>query len=222
MYEQPIQVAIADDQRLLRQTLRMLIDAQPDMAAPWEASNGHEAVALVAEHHPDVLLLDIRMPGLDGLGALQRIRDQAAPASTKILMLTMYELDDYVRRALSLGANGFLLKDAEPEQILTAIRRVHQGDPQLSPSITASLIHQYLAEPTAPSPNHRTQQQLNTTLTPREREVLTLIGQGLTNEEIMAELVISKGTIKSHIAALRRKTNARDRVQLALLGQQLR
>lgn len=219
MTQAPIRVAIADDQTLLRQTLRALINAQPDMEAPWEAANGQDAVSLVGVHQPDVLLLDIRMPGVNGLDALHQIRAHQPDTPTKIIMLTMYELDDYVRQALALGANGFLLKDAEPNQILDAIRRVKTDGPQFSPSVTKTLITRFInsTAPSPPSPD----QTLIADLTPREREVLTLIGQGLSNEEIMATLVISKGTIKSHITSLRRKTNARDRVQLALLGQQL-
>lgn len=214
-----IRVAIADDQTLLRQTLRALINAQPDMEAPWEAANGQDAVALVSTHQPDVLLLDIRMPGMNGLDALHQIRAQQPHSPTKVIMLTMYELDDYVRQALTDGANGFLLKDAEPEHILAAIRRVQTDGPQLSPSITETLITQFISatQPTVSSAD----QAILADLTPREREVLTLIAQGHTNEAIMATLHISKGTIKTHIAALRRKTNTHDRVQLALLGTRL-
>ena len=133
-------------------------------------------------------------------------------------MLTMYELDEYVRQALATGADGFLLKDAEPDHILRAIRRVRTDGPQLSPSITQTLITQFINADTPPAPPPPPGLD---DLTPREREVLTLIGQGYSNDEIMAKLVISKGTIKSHIAALRRKTRAKDRVQLALLGTRL-
>ena len=215
---EPIRVAIADDQTLLRQTLRALINAQDDMDAPWEAANGSDAVALVRVHHPDVLLLDIRMPGMNGLDTLHQIRAQLPHSPTKIIMLTMYELDEYVRQALATGADGFLLKDAEPDHILRAIRRVRTDEPQLSPSITQTLITQFINADTPPAPPPPPGLD---DLTPREREVLTLIGQGYSNDEIMAKLVISKGTIKSHIAALRRKTRAKDRVQLALLGTRL-
>lgn len=219
MTQAPIRVAIADDQTLLRQTLRALINAQPDMEAPWEAANGQEAVSLVSTHQPDVLLLDIRMPGMDGLNALHQIRAHQPHSPTSIIMLTMYELDEYVRQALADGANGFLLKDAEPELILDAIRHVQTDGPQLSPSITKTLITQFInaTQPKAPSDD----QAILDDLTPREREVLALIAQGHTNEDIMAALHISKGTIKTHIAALRRKTNTHDRVQLALLGTRL-
>lgn len=219
MTQAPIRVAIADDQTLLRQTLRALINAQPDMEAPWEAANGQEAVSLVSTHQPDVLLLDIRMPGMDGLNALHQIRAHQPHSPTSIIMLTMYELDEYVRQALADGANGFLLKDAEPELILDAIRHVQTDGPQLSPSITKTLITQFInaTQPKTPSDD----QAILDDLTPREREVLALIAQGHTNEDIMAALHISKGTIKTHIAALRRKTNTHDRVQLALLGTRL-
>lgn len=219
MTQAPIRVAIADDQTLLRQTLRALINAQPDMEAPWEAANGQDAVSLVSVHQPDVLLLDIRMPGVNGLDALHQIRAHQPESPTKIIMLTMYELDEYVRQALTDGANGFLLKDAEPTQILDAIRRVQTDGPQLSPAITRTLITQFINQDQPPQPTP--DQAILADLTPREREVLTLIAQGHTNEEIMATLHISKGTIKTHIAALRRKTNTHDRVQLALLGTRL-
>lgn len=223
-----LRVAIADDQTLLRSTLSLLVNSQPDMTVVGEAVNGQEAFQLVSREHPDVLLLDIRMPGQNGLDALASIRKNPAFTSTKIIILTMYELDDYVRDALRLGADGYILKDNQPDQILDAIRRVHTLGTQLSPSITRSLISQFVHQA---EPVHRLDQagcaipppgaNWQDSLTPREREVLNLIGQGLSNEEIMAALVISKGTIKSHIAALRRKTQARDRVHLALLAGQL-
>lgn len=217
-----IRVGIADDQTLLRQTLRLLIDHQPDMQAKWEADSGMETLALVRDHRPDVLLLDIRMPGLNGLDTLRRLRADKANDSTRVLMLTMYDLDDYVRQALTLGANGFLLKDSKPDQILEAIRRVGTEGTQLSPAITQSLIERFINSPggTQGQPA-KEMRHLRDALTPREQEVLHLVGQGYSNEEIMDELVISKGTIKSHIASLRRKTNARDRVHLAMIANDL-
>lgn len=220
-----LRVAIADDQTLLRSTLSLLVNSQPDMTVVGEAVNGQEAFQLVSREHPDVLLLDIRMPGQNGLDALADLRKNQAFTTTKIIILTMYELDDYVRDALRLGADGYILKDNQPEQILDAIRRVHTLGTQLSPSITQSLISQFVHTsdsvdyPISVAPIHN--DHWIDTLTSREREVLSLIGRGFTNEEIMATLVISKGTIKSHIAALRRKTQVRDRVQLALLASQI-
>ena len=215
----PIRVAIADDQALLRGSLSALLAAEEDFTLLWQASSGTEACRLCAKDSPDVLLLDIRMPEGNGLEALRQIRARHG-FDIRILILTMYELDDYLRHALRDGADGYLLKDTAPDDLIAAVRGAALGHPQLSPEITRTLIGSFVrglpsddagAVPAVPlMPGEH--------LTPREYEILALIAEGLSNEEITDRLLISRATLKSHIAALRRKTGLNDRVKLALLG----
>jgi len=202
-----IRVLIADDQVLLRGSLRMLVDSASDLTAVGEAGTGAEAVALAAAENPDVILMDIRMPGLDGIEATRQITASAGP---RILVLTTFDLDEYVFAALRAGASGFLLKDTPPGDLLAAIRVVAAGDALLSPSITRQLIGEFARQPAA----HAT--TALTDLTEREREVLTLIGLGLSNTEIAGRLYVSMSTTKTHIGRLLMKLGARDRAHLVI------
>ncbi|NAS22220.1 response regulator [Herbidospora sp. NEAU-GS84] len=207
-----IHVVIADDQPLLRHSLAAVIGAQPDMAMAGEAGTGDEAVAVCAATRPDVVLMDIRMPGMDGIEATRRIL--AAGDEARVIVLTMFELDEYVRAALLAGASGFLLKDAHPDRLLDAIRRVHQGESLLAPSVLERLIESYVSRP-APAKSVKT-------LTERETEVLTLVGHGLSNDEIAARLTISIKTVKTHIGNLLSKLHARDRAHLVIAAYESR
>jgi DNA-binding NarL/FixJ family response regulator len=205
-----IRVLIADDQVLLRGSLRLLVDSAPDLSAIGEAGTGAEAVELAAAEKPDVILMDIRMPGMDGIEATRRITTAAATAGTRILVLTTFDLDEYVFAALRAGASGFLLKDTPPGDLLAAIRVVAAGDALLSPSITRQLIGEFARQPAAHAMATLTE------LTDREREVLTLIGLGLSNTEIAARLYVSMSTTKTHIGRLLMKLGARDRAHLVI------
>lgn len=215
----PIRVAIADDQALLRGSLCALLNSENSFEVLWEAASGPEALRLCAEALPDVLLLDIRMPGGDGLDALRQIRALHG-RSIRILMLTMYEVDDYLRQALADGADGYLLKDSAPDELITAVKGAAKGHPQMSAQVMRTLMSSFIHG--VPSRGLDTPPEVplltGEHLTPREREVLALIAEGLSNEEIEQRLVISRATLKTHIASLRRKTGVNDRVKLALLG----
>ncbi len=206
----PIRVLIVDDQPLIRHSLRLIVDGEPDLAAVGEAESGEEAVARAEELRPDLVLMDVRMPGGDGIEATRRIVSIAALESTRVLVLSMFELDEYVDAALRAGASGFLLKDAPPEQLADAIRRTHSGESLFAPSILARLVEEYLGRSAPPTSNGLG------ALTSREAEVLTLIGRGLSNDEIASRLVISMGTVKTHIGSVRAKLHARDRAQLVI------
>ncbi|GAB1819527.1 response regulator [Herbidospora sp. RD11066] len=201
-----IRVVIADDQPLLRHSLAAVIDADPDMTMAGEAGTGDEAIRVCAAQAPDVVLMDIRMPGMDGIASTRHI--MKAHPSIKIIVLTMFELDEYVRAALQAGAAGFLLKDAHPDRLLDAIRRVHQGESLLAPSVMERLIEAYVSRPTPA--------RTVGSLTERETEVLTLVGHGLSNDEIAARLTISIKTVKTHIGHLLSKLHARDRAHLVI------
>jgi DNA-binding NarL/FixJ family response regulator len=206
-----IRVLIADDQVLLRGSLRLLVDSAPDLTAIGEAGTGAEAVELAIREQPDVILMDIRMPGMDGIEATRQITAATATAGTRILVLTTFNLDEYVFAALRAGASGFLLKDTPPSELLAAIRVVAAGDALLSPSITRQLIGEFARQP-APA---RPVQDL-AELTEREREVLMLIGLGLSNTEIAERLYVSMSTTKTHIGRLLMKLGARDRAHLVI------
>lgn len=206
----PIRVVLVDDQALLRGSLVRLVDAEPDLVVAGEAADGVEALEVLRANRPDVVLLDIRMPRLDGLAVARRVCADPDLVGTRVVMLSMFELDDYVYAALKAGASGFLLKDAPPEVLLDAVRRVHAGECLLAPSILTRLVEHYTATAGAPPPAATDQ------LTDREREVLTLIGRGLTNDELAQRLVISRATVKTHIAHLLAKLGARDRAQLVI------
>ncbi|MEU5979975.1 response regulator transcription factor [Streptomyces sp. NPDC047315] len=212
-----IRVALADDQALLRATFRILIDAAPGMSVVGEAANGQEAVGLAHDHHPDVLVMDIRMPGTDGIAATDLIASDPALASTRILILTTFEDDENVARALRAGASGFLGKDVSAEVLLTGIKTVAAGESLLSPAATRSLISRFL---TTPEPRTPVTPPRLTTLTEREREVALLAALGRTNDEIAQYLVVSPLTVRSHIQRAMTKVGARDRAQLVVAAYQ--
>ncbi|MFD5732310.1 response regulator [Streptomyces sioyaensis] len=212
-----IRVLLADDQALLRGTFRMLIDSDPDMEVVAEAATGREAIHLARTQQIDLILMDIRMPDLDGLAATKLISDDQDLADVKILVLTTFENDEYVAEALRAGASGFLGKGINPDELLNAIRVVAAGDSLLSPAATKSLIARFLAQPAAPGP--RTHPQL-ATLTPREHEVVTLVAAGLSNDEIAARLYVTPLTAKTHANRAMTKLGARDRAQLVVIAYQ--
>jgi DNA-binding NarL/FixJ family response regulator len=211
-----IRVAIADDQKLVRAGFRVLVDSAPDMTVVGEATTGRDAVQLVGESHPDVVLMDIRMPDLDGIEATRLISGSPALAGTRILILTTFETDDDVVEAMRAGASGYLLKDAEPSELLDAIRVVAQGEALLAPSVTRRLIAAFVAS-SARQPSPPSLARLDT-LTDREREVLVLIANGLNNAEIADVLFVSVATAKTHINRIMTKLDARDRAQLVVIA----
>ena len=204
-----IQVILADDQPLIRAGLRMLIEQTPDIDVAGEAGSGTQAVRLARDTSPDVVVMDIRMPGMDGIEAPQMIT--SGDTSTRVLMLTTFDDDDYVYGALRAGASGFLVKDMALEDILTAIRVVAAGDAIIAPGVTRRLIAQFAGQP---GPGRKPREL--TGITDREREVLRLVGQGMSNAEIATALYITAGTAKTHVARLLTKLDARDRVQLVI------
>jgi DNA-binding NarL/FixJ family response regulator len=208
-----IRVAIADDQGLVRAGFRMIVDSQADMEIAGEAGDGQAAIDLVRREHPDVVLMDIRMPRVDGIAATRAIT--AAPgAPTRVVILTTHELDEYVFDALAAGASAFLLKAAPPEDLIRAIRVVASGDALLAPSVTKRLIEEFANRP---KPAAKKLKQLEQ-LTEREREVLTEVARGLTNAEIAARLHVAETTVKTHVAHVLDKLELRDRVQAVILA----
>jgi DNA-binding NarL/FixJ family response regulator len=209
-----IRVLLADDQALVRAGFRALLDSAPDIEVVAEAADGEEAVRLARAERPDVVLMDIRMPGVDGLAAAGRILADPALEATRVVILTTFDLDEYIFEALRAGASGFLVKDTEPGDLLRAVRVVHGGEALLSPGITRRLIADYARRPpSAPDPSVR----LNG-LTEREREVVALVGGGLSNEEIAAHLVLSPATAKTHVSRAMVKLGVRDRAQLVVIA----
>jgi DNA-binding NarL/FixJ family response regulator len=208
-----IRVVLADDQSLVRAGFRSLLD-EDDITVVAEAADGEEAVKLTVEHRPDVVLMDIRMPRLDGLGATRRITADERLASVKILILTTYELDEYVFDSLRAGASGFLLKDTDPVELLHAVRVIARGDALLAPRITRRLIARFTSGPVRAS----TAPGRLATLTDREREVMALVAAGLSNDEIGEELYISPATARTHVGRAMTKLHARDRAQLVMLA----
>jgi DNA-binding NarL/FixJ family response regulator len=209
-----IRVLVVDDQALVRAGIRMLLDTQDDLEVVGEAADGTDAISAAVRLTPDVVLMDIRMPGVDGLEATRRIAADTALADTKVVILTTFELDEYVFEALRTGASGFLVKDTEPVELLRGIRAVAAGDALLSPSVTRRVIGEFAAagargRPAAP-PRELDQ------LTDREREVMVLVAEGLSNDEIAARLVISPATAKTHVSRTMVKLGARDRAQLVV------
>ena len=210
-----IGVVIADDQALLRGGLRMIVDSDPAMAVLGEAGDGQEAVALARETHPDVVLMDVRMPGVDGIEAIRRITADRETADVRILVLTTFDLDEYVYGALRAGASGFVLKDTTPEDLLAAIRVVAAGEALLAPSITRRLIAEFARRPD-PAPPLPEVALLG--LTDRETEVLSEVTRGRSNAEIAEALHMSPATVKTHLNRLFNKLGARDRAQLVVIG----
>jgi DNA-binding NarL/FixJ family response regulator len=209
-----ITVAIVDDQPLIRTGLRTMLEHAADLEIVGEADDGEKAVALVRRLRPDVVLMDVRMPALDGIEATWRITTDLDLAAVRVLMLTTFDLDDYVYAAIRAGASGFMLKDARPEDILSAVRVVAAGDALLAPTITRRLIAELAARPAdVPSPAPEL-----AALTDREREVLALVGRGLSNAEIAERLYVSPATAKTHVSHIMTKLYARDRAQLVVLA----
>ena len=211
----PIRVLVAEDQALLRTTLAALLEAEPGMSVVGLAEDGSRAVALAAELRPDVVLMDIQMPGLTGIEATTRICADPALAATRVLILTMFEIDDYVLGALRAGACGFLLKDTDPQSLVDAVRTVHEGQSLLSPQVLSRLVA-CMPRAASAGASGSTRADAVEALTPRQREVLLLIAQGLSNSEIEAELGITRATCRSHITALLARLGARDRAQLVI------
>ena len=210
----PIRVLVADDQALVRGGFRMLVDSAADLEAVGEASNGAEAVALARETAPDVVLMDIRMPLMDGIEATRAIVADPRTANARIIILTTFDLDEYVYEALRAGASGFLLKDTDPDALLDAIRVVAAGEALLAPSVTRRLIAEFARRPATIRASLAELEHL----TEREREVLQLVAHGLSNGEIATELVISPATAKTHVSRVMMKLAARDRAQLVALA----
>ena len=208
-----ISVLIADDQALVRAGFHMILDAEPGIDVVGEAADGAEAVTMVRRVRPDVVLMDIRMPNMDGLAATREILS-SEDATTRVIVLTTFDLDDYIYEALRVGASGFLLKDTPPEQLVDAIRIVAGGEALLSPSVTSRVIAEFAGRPDsrpAPPPGYGD-------LTDREREVLELMARGMSNAEIAAHLVVSETTVKTHVARVLGKLHLRDRVQAVVLA----
>jgi DNA-binding NarL/FixJ family response regulator len=210
----PIRVLIADDQALVRAGFRMILDAEDDLEVVGEASDGREAVDAARRLKPDVVLMDIRMPELDGIEATRRVLAAADEGAVRVLMLTTFDINEYVYEALRAGASGFLLKDVPPEQLADGIRVVAGGDALLAPSITRRLIQEFAraGPPAGPPPKGLDE------LTARELEVFKLVARGLSNAEIAAELIVSETTVKTHVARLLMKLGLRDRVQAVVLA----
>ncbi len=208
-----VRVLIADDQQLVRAGFAMILSSASDIEVVAEATNGHEAVSLTVSLAPDVVLMDIQMPGLDGIEATRRIVASASTAHARVLILTTFDLDEYVYGALRAGASGFLLKDVPPEQLIAAVRMAQHGEALLSPSITRRLIEEF----TQPRPRASAATQLDQ-LSPREAEVFRLLARGLSNQEIAEHLVVGENTVKTHVARILTKLSLRDRVQAVVLA----
>jgi DNA-binding NarL/FixJ family response regulator len=208
-----IKVLLADDQRLVRAGFRSILDDEDDITVVAEAGDGEQAVQACRELRPDVVLMDIRMPGVDGLEASRRILSDHRLDAVKVVILTTFDIDDYVYAALRAGATGFLLKDTEPAELIQAVRVAARGDALISPSVTRRLIAEFAGRVKAPEPGPRLG-----SLTDREREVMALVAAGLTNDEIAARLVLSPATAKTHVSRIMTKLDVRDRSQLVVLA----
>jgi DNA-binding NarL/FixJ family response regulator len=210
----PVRVALVDDQPLVRAGLRMVIDSQPDLQVVVEADDGRDALHRLATTATDVVLMDVRMPGMDGLSATRALLADGAAAAAgdpRVVVLTTFDLDEYVLDAIRAGASGFLLKDAQPEELLTAIRTVHQGDAVIAPSSTRRLMERLVT--TLPPEEAAGPQEALAALTSREREVLVLMARGRSNTEIAGDLFVAEATVKTHVGRILSKLDARDRVQ---------
>jgi DNA-binding NarL/FixJ family response regulator len=211
-----ISVLLADDQPLLRRGFRMILEAEPDLIVVAEAGDGEEAADLAHRHAPDVVLMDIRMPGTDGIEATRCIT--VADARVRVLVLTTFDLDEYAFGALRAGASGFLLKDVRPAELVAAIRTVAAGDAVVSPRVTRRLLEEYAQVLPLPEAQREQAYPQLSTLTEREREVLVAVAQGLSNTEIAATLYVSEATVKSHVGRILAKLGLRDRVQVVVLA----
>jgi DNA-binding NarL/FixJ family response regulator len=207
-----IRVLLADDQAMVRAGFRMILGSEPDIEVVGEAENGEQAAAAANRLRPDVVLMDIQMPGVDGLQATRRII-QNAQLTTRVVILTTFERDEYVFEAMQAGASGFLLKNAPPEELIHAVRVVAAGDALLAPSVTRRIIEQFARRPVEPDVRQRLD-----SLTQREREVLVMLARGNSNAELAAELFVTEGTIKTHVSSLLAKLGLRDRVQAVVLA----
>ncbi len=214
----PVRVLIADDQVLVRKGLRMILEVEPDLEVVAEAADGEQALTAAGHTRPDVVLMDVRMPGMDGLQATRRllVGEEDDP---HVIILTTFDLDDYVYEALRAGASGFVLKDMPPEQLVAAIHTVSKGEALLSPVITRRLIETFVQRP--PAGPTRTPREVDR-LTPREADILRLIARGLSNAEIAAEAYVSEPTVKTHVARILRKLGLRDRVQVVVYAYENR
>ncbi|MFG3498144.1 response regulator [Streptomyces sp. NPDC047928] len=208
-----IRVVLADDQTLVRAGFGSILSDEPDIEVVGDAADGEQAVALARELRPDVVLMDIRMPGLDGLEATRRIVGDPRLEGVRVVILTTFDVDDYVYGALRAGASGFLVKDTEPMELLHAVRVVARGDALIAPAVTRRLIAEFAGRVKQPDPGPR----LNA-LTDREREVMGLVGAGLSNDEIARRLVLSPATAKTHVSRIMTKLGVRDRAQLVILA----
>ena len=209
----PIRVVLADDQALVRGGFRSLLDAQEDIEVVGEAGTGDEAVGMAAELSPDLVLMDIRMPGMDGLAATRAIVEDERLRDVRIVVLTTFGLDEYVFEAIRAGASGFLVKDTEPDELVHAVRIVAGGEALLSPSVTKKLLQEFATRAKEPLPTRELEE-----LTDREREIVALVGEGLSNQEIATRLFVSPATAKTHVSRAMSKLRARDRAQLVVIA----
>jgi DNA-binding NarL/FixJ family response regulator len=215
-----VRVLLVDDQPLIRMGFRMILEEQPDISVVGEAANGDEAVRLTSQLHPDVVIMDVRMPGTDGIEATRRIVEQTPDA--RVLVLTTFDLDEYAFSALRLGASGFLLKDARPNELADAVRAVASGDAVVAPSVTRRLLDTFAGQlPDLHSGHDGTDTSRLKQLTEREREVLVRVAEGLSNSEIAAVLFVSEATVKTHFGRILSKLGLRDRVQAVVLAYQV-
>lgn len=216
----PIRVAVVDDQEIVRAGLRMVLGAQPDVEVVGEATNGADVPALVAQTRPDVILMDLRMPEVDGIEATRRLRARTGTPednSPGVLILTTFDLDEHVFEALRAGANAFLAKDSETHDLIEAIKHVYQGDAVVQPRITRQLVEHFISRKPSARPSDDDVSRLES-LTPREQEVLGLVASGLSNSEIAANLTLSEVTIKTHVGRLLTKLSLRDRTQAVVFA----
>ncbi|RXZ70506.1 response regulator transcription factor [Agromyces albus] len=217
-----IRVGIVDDQALVRIGFRMLLEAEPGIEVVGEAADGRGAIELARTHELDVLLMDVRMPGIDGIAATETIvstvSNGGGAAPPRIIVLTTFDHDEYAFAALRAGASGFLLKDARPQELITAIRTVHAGDASLAPRVTRRMIELFAAQLPTPTAQSDQGAMVLATLTPREREILVAVAQGQSNGEIASAFHLSESTVKTHVGRVLQKLDARDRVQLVIFA----